>query len=66
MKDRQFTHPNLGSEVRVETWGREVRLIFVTTDNGRAEDLTDYILDQLKNGALHLTLLGTPTSIEEE
>lgn len=63
--DRGFTHPNLGREVRIEQHGNEVRLIFVTNTRGRADSLREDLLTQLKAGALHITLMGKPSSIEE-
>ena len=66
MTDREFTHPNFGTEARVECQGREVRLIFVAGSAVKAQSLAKGILDQLKNGALNLTMMGKPTSITEE
>ena len=63
MTDRQFTHPNIGREARVEQHGREVRLIFVTDSLAQADDLADSILAQMKAGALNITLFGKPTSV---
>ncbi len=63
MSDRQFTHPNLGKEVRVEVWGNEVRLIFVCATEGKANSAADDILAQLQSGMLNVTLAGKPTSI---
>ena len=60
--DRPFTHPNFGNQTRVEVWGNEVRLIFVANDRARAESLADYLLDQLKNGAVNFTMMGRPTN----
>lgn len=65
MSDRPFTHQNLGRQVRIEQFGKEVRLIFVTGTQAQSNDLCDDILRQLKSGTLNLTLMGTPTSIEE-
>ena len=66
MTDRGFSHPNFGSEVRVEVVGREVRLIFVAGTPEKADSLADRILEQLKAGAINLTLMGKPTAIVEE
>lgn len=64
--DRQFTHPNFGNEARVEVLGKEVRLIFVAHTPAAAEDLADYLVDQLRNGAVNITMMGQPTTITEE
>ena len=64
MTDRQFSHPNFGNETRVEWSGREVRLTFVAGTTAQAEDLALSILDQLKQGALNITLMGKPTKME--
>jgi hypothetical protein len=64
--DRQFTHPSVGSAARVELAGNEVRLIFVCASEDKAAAVADSILSQLKQGALNLTLMGTPTGITEE
>lgn len=66
MKDRQFSHPNAGKEVRVEQDGREVRLIFVCGTQAMSDSLVEDLLRQLKDGALNLTLMGKPTRIEDE
>lgn len=63
--DRQFTHPNLGKEVRVEIWGRELRLIFVCDSEAKANSAATEILKQMKAGMLNITLAGKPTSIED-
>jgi len=62
---RGFTHPNFGNEVRVETTGREVALIFVAKSDAAADELAATILQQLKAGAVNITLMGEPTSITE-
>lgn len=66
MTDRGFTHPNFGKDVRVEVWGRECRLIFVAGTTDQAENFAEYLVHQLKGGALNLTLMGKPTSVIEE
>jgi len=66
MTDRQFTHPNFGNQARVEVWGKEVRLIFVASDVRKADEMAQYLIDQLKSGALNITVMGKPTSIVEE
>ena len=65
MSDRQFTNPSVGSEVRVEQYGKEVRLIFVASSLAKADALADNILEQLASGSLNITLFGRPTSITE-
>lgn len=65
MTDRGFTHPNFGNQARVEMHGKEVRLIFVAGSLAQAEDLAETIVAQLKQGALNITLMGKPTSVEE-
>jgi len=66
MTDRQFTHPHFGSEARVEVHGREVRLIFVSSSEEKAEEFAERCLDQLKQGSLNLTVMGRVTSVEDE
>jgi hypothetical protein len=66
MSDRGFTNPNVGSEVRIEQYGCEVRLIFVASNTAKADMLAENILSQLKSGALNLTLMGKPTSVIDE
>jgi hypothetical protein len=63
--DRTFSHPNFGKEARVEVEGREVRLIFVAHNHFQADDMAKIIVDQLKAGALNLTMMGKPTSVVE-
>ena len=63
--DRLFTHPNFGKQARVECWGREVRLIFVADNDAKAEELAESIVDQMRNGALNITLLGRPDAVVE-
>lgn len=65
MSDRGFTHPNFGNQARVEVWGNEVRLIFVAGNASKANSLAESIVSQLKSGAINLTLMGKPTSVEE-
>lgn len=65
MNDRGFTHPNFGSQVRIEQDGKEVRLTFVSGTRAQADSLFDTLLSQLKNGALNITLMGKPTNAEE-
>jgi hypothetical protein len=65
MSDREFTHPNFGKELRIEQDDLEVRLVFVAATMAQADSLIADLLRQIKSGALHLTLMGTPTSIEE-
>jgi hypothetical protein len=65
MSARGFTHPNFGREARVELHGREVRLIFVAGTPAQAESFAETIVGQLKDGALNITLMGKPTSVEE-
>ncbi len=66
MTDRGFTNPNVGREVRIEQYGREVHLIFVADNQAKSDALMDSLLEQLKGGALNLTLMGKPTSVIEE
>ena len=63
--DRQFTHPNFGKQVRVELYGREVRLIFIASDEAKAEEMAEYLLKQLRQGAVNITLMGKPISVRE-
>jgi hypothetical protein len=66
MRDRQFTNPNFGSTARVEVHGREVRLIFVASTEEKANDLAENMIGELKRGSITLTMMGKPTSVEEE
>lgn len=63
--DRLFTHPNFGKQARVEQHGREVRLIFVAASEDKALDMAEYIVEQMRNGAINITLMGKPTSVTE-
>lgn len=58
-----FSNPDFGNEVRVEQFGREVRLTFVAGNTAKADALVETLLSQLKAGALNLTMMGTPTSV---
>lgn len=64
--DRQFTNPNFGTQARVEVVGREVRLIFVASTVEKANSLADNMIEQLKAGAINITMMGKPTSVVEE
>jgi hypothetical protein len=66
MSARSFTNPNVGKEVRIEQYGREVHLIFKASSEDKADKLVNDLLAQLKSGALNLTLMGKPTSVTEE
>ena len=63
--DRLFTHPNFGKQARVEVWGREVRLIFVADNTTKANDLANYVVNQMAKGSINITMMGLPTDIEE-
>jgi hypothetical protein len=63
--DRAFSHPDFGREVRVEHRGREVHLIFVTHSVEQAGEFVETLVSQLRSGALNLTMMGEPTSVEE-
>lgn len=65
MTDRGFTHPNFGKQVRVEVWGKEVRLVFTAGTLDQANDFAEHLVAQLTTGAINLTLMGKPTSVEE-
>jgi hypothetical protein len=64
--DRAFTNPDYGKEVRVEVMGNEVALVFVASNNAKAQELGENILAQLKTGVFNVTLMGTPTKITED
>jgi hypothetical protein len=66
MNDRGFSHPNTGREVRIEQYGREVRLVFVCGTKALSDSLCEDLLKQLASGTLNLTLMGKPTSISED
>jgi hypothetical protein len=61
-----FSNPNVGREVRIEQYGKEIRLIFVASSQSKADALAKTLLHQLRGGALNLTLMGKPTSVTEE
>jgi hypothetical protein len=61
-----FSHPNFGKEVRVEQYGREVHLIFKANTQAQSDSLCDELVRQLKEGGLHLNLMGKPSAIVEE
>lgn len=65
MSARAFSHPNFGNEVRVEQFGKEVRLIFVALTQHQSDYMVEELLRQLKAGGLHLDMIGKPTSIVE-
>ena len=56
MTARAFTNPNVGKEVRIEQYGREVHLIFKASTEDKADALVENLLAQLKNGAVDLTV----------
>lgn len=63
--DRGFTHPDFGTEARLEQHGKEVHVIFVAGSTRQASALCDSILEQMKAGALNISMLGKPTSVTE-
>lgn len=65
MTDRGFSHANFGTQARIEQNGKEVRLIFVAGTHAQADSLCDDILKQMKAGAINITMMGRPTSVEE-
>lgn len=65
MSASAFSHPNFGKEVRIEQFGKEVHLIFVAGTRQQSDGMCDELLRQLKSGALNITLMGKPTSIQE-
>lgn len=65
MTDRGFTHPNFGRQARIEQYGKEVHLVFVAGTQAQSDDMCETLLKQLKDGALNITLMGKPTSVEE-
>ncbi|HQR14191.1 MAG TPA: hypothetical protein PLZ37_06480 [Nitrospira sp.] len=65
MADRGFSHANFGTQARIEQRGKEVRLIFVAGTHAQAASLCDSILEQMKAGAINITMMGKPTSVEE-
>lgn len=64
--DREFTHPHFGNQARVEVYGREVRLIFVAHTPEQANDFAESVVQQLRDGMLHITMMGKATSVREE
>lgn len=62
---RPFSHPNFGREVRIEQFGKEVRLIFVASTQSQSDSICEELLRQLKGGSVNLTLMGKPSSITE-
>lgn len=65
MSDRGFTHPNFGRQARIEQYGKEVHLIFVADTQAQSDSMCESLLTQMKAGALNITLLGKPTSVEK-
>lgn len=65
MSDRPFTHPNFGKEVRIEQYGREVRLIFVAGTKQQSDSMCEDLLRQLQDGAVNITLMGKPSGVTE-
>jgi hypothetical protein len=65
MRDRGFTHPNFGMQARIEQAGKEVRIVFVAGTELQAISLAESILSQMKAGAINITMMGKPTSVEE-
>ena len=65
MTDRGFTHPNFGKQARIEQYGKEVRLIFVADTQAQSDGMCEALLTQMKTGALNITLMGKPTTVEE-
>lgn len=65
-EDRRFSHPDFGKEARVELWGNEVRLVFIASDSKRATELAEYLVEQMRNGAVNITVMGKPDNIAEE
>lgn len=65
MSASAFSHPNFGKEVRIEQYDREVHLIFVAGSMAQSDSMCEELLRQLKGGAVNLTLMGKPTSVEE-
>ena len=65
MNDRGFTHPNFGRQTRIEQYGKEVHLVFVADTQAQSDSMCEALLSQLKGGALNITLMGKPTSVEE-
>ncbi len=59
------THPNFGRELRIEQYGNEVHLIFVAGSRQQSNSLVDELMRQLKAGALNLSIMGKPTSVED-
>lgn len=65
MSGQAFTHPHFGHAARLEQVGREVCLTFTAGTMAQADNLFDTIGRQLEAGALNITLMGKPTSIEK-
>jgi hypothetical protein len=66
MTDRAFTYPNYGDEARVEVHGREVYVVLIAKNVQTAEALAEDIVEQMKAGALNLTMMGKPTRVTEQ
>lgn len=60
-----FTHPSFGTQARVEQHGNEVRLVFIASSRAQATSLCDNILEQMKAGAINITMMGQPTRVEK-
>ena len=63
---REPSHPNFGTQARVEVDGCEVRLIFTASDEEKADAFAEDIIDQLKRGDLNIRMRGRPTRIVEQ
>lgn len=66
MTDRPFSHPNFGRQVKIEQKGKRVILTLESNSVEQARSLADTLLEQLKAGGIHMTLMGKPSKIEHE
>ena len=60
-----FSHPNVGTAVKIKRHGKEASLHFVCHSRAQADELAADWLRQLKAGGLHLTVMGKVSSIVE-
>jgi len=63
VSDRPFSHPNFGTEARVEQHGKEIHVIFVAGSHRLADSMFNDVARQLQAGALNITMMGKPTKV---
>lgn len=61
-----YSLPTVGHEVQVEQRGRRVTLCFVAATQAKADALAEYLVAQLRDGTLQITVMGKPTSVSRD